>query len=66
MSNVIPFPSPKIETVVDQLNRMDSETLDQVLLTLFETNEKLAVDISRGIEIIQLDKAICEGEFDYD
>lgn len=66
MAKILKFPNPKVETVVDVLNRMDSDTLDEVLLSLFETNEKLAVDISRGIEIIQLDKHYQTEGVDYE
>ena len=60
MNNVIKFPTPT-ETVVDQLNRMDTETLDEVLHSLFEVNEDRAADISRTLEVLALDKAIGEG-----
>jgi len=66
MGQVIKFKNPRVETVVDTLNRMDSETLDEVLLTLFSTNEKLACDISRGIEIIQMDKHYVTEGVDYE
>lgn len=64
MAKILKFPNPKVETVVDTLNRMDNDTLDQVLMTLFETNETRAVDISRGLEIIAFDKAVTEGGLD--
>ena len=66
MTNIIKFPNPKVETVVDTLNRMDSDTLDQVLMTLFETNETRAVDISRGLEILALDKHYQNEGVDYE
>jgi len=66
MTNIIKFPNPKVETIVDTLNRMDSDTLDQVLMTLFETNETRAVDISRGLEILALDKHYQTEGVDYE
>ena len=64
MSNVIQFKAKHVDTIVDQLNRMDNDTLDQVLLSLFETNETRAVDISRGLEILSFDKAVVESDYE--
>lgn len=61
MAQILQFKAKHVDTVVDQLNRMDGETLDFVLQSLFETNEDRAADISRTLEILALDKAIGEG-----
>ena len=61
MAQILQFKAKHVDTVVDQLNRMDAETLDVVLHSLFETNEDRAADISRTLEILALDKAIGEG-----
>lgn len=61
MAQILQFKAKHVDTVVDQLNRMDGETLDVILHSLFETNEDRAADISRTLEILALDKAIGEG-----
>jgi len=66
MGVVVPFKAKHVDTVVDQLNRMDNDTLDQVLMTLFETNETRAVDISRGLEILAMDKHYMNEGVDYE
>lgn len=65
MAQIIKFKSPRVETVVDILNRMPADQLDEVLESLFSTNEDRAAYISRDLEIRAMDKEITNNEGEY-